>query len=207
MEPSIEPRKEIQEGEYCLLRVMHRHFWVRVIDIDEDGIQLSFPGSDYPIPGMTVEIELHEEDGYTAYPAEVVKGPGETGDGVVVRCLGDGHFIFHRGSVRVTTDLTAQVRDTVHIRQHSAALLNVSGGGALLRTSAPFELGTMVELNLSFPREPRQLIMGTIVHVSDVPQADNQWLFGVNFNGLDPSSHRMIGRFVYERLQETQPEL
>jgi len=202
-----EPRSRLKEDEHCLLRVMHRHFWVRIQSIGDDGLHTTFPGTDYPIPGMEVELEIHEEEGFTSYVTEVIRGPSETaGGGIVLKKPECGHFHQHRGSIRVSTDLTVQLRDQVHVRHYTAALLNLSSGGALVRTDAPLELDTVVELNLSLPQEAVNIVLATVIHLSEAPHSDNQRLYGFRFINIDPSAQHAIGRFVYKRIQEMYPK-
>lgn len=206
MDVDREPRNRLKAGDHCLFHVMNRHFWVHIQAIDDEGIHITFPGSDYPIAGMGVELEVHEEDGFTAYESRVLKGPAEAlGGGVVLNTPDCGHYHQHRGAIRVTTDLTVQLRDQVHVRQYTASLLNLSCGGALVRTDAPLELDTVVELNLSLPQEALNIVLAKVTHLSEVPQNDSQRLLGLRFFNLDPSAHRAIGRYVYKRIQETYP--
>lgn len=200
------PVRELQAGEHCLLRVMNRHFWVRVETVYDSGLRTTFPGTDYPVPGMMVELEIHEESGYTAFVTEVLAGPFETGGGLLLKTPAEGLFHQHRGSIRVSTDLTAQIRDQVHVRHYSADLVNLSGGGALMRTNAPLEMGTTVEVTLSLPGEQRSLVLGVVRHVHDAPgNRPGDRMIGVNFLPLDPGAARSVARFIYQRLVELAP--
>lgn len=201
------PIRELKTGGHCLLRVMRRHFWVRIEAVYDDGVRTSFPATDYPIPGMQVEIELHEENGYTSYVTEVLAGPAEAAGGLLLKTPQEGIFHQHRGRIRVTTDLTAHVRDQIHVRQYSAPVLNLSTGGALIRTDAPVHLGDMLEFHLSLPGERRHLLLGNVAHVfDDGGHHSSQHMVGVRFDDIDPSSEKAIARYVYQRLQATRPE-
>lgn len=200
------PVRDLEAGEHCLLRVMNRHFWVRVETVYDTGLRTTFPGTDYPVPGMKVELEIHEESGYTAFVTEVLAGPFETGGGLLLKTPDEGVFHQHRGSIRVSTDLTVQVRDQVHVRHYSAAMVNLSGGGALLRTIAPLELGTTVEVAISLPGEQRSMVLGVVRHVHSAPGSQpGERMIGVNFLPLDPAPARSIARFIYQRLVELAP--
>jgi len=200
-----DPAHELQAGTHCLLRVMHRHFWVKIKAVYDDGVRTSFPGTDYPVPGMEVELEIHDENGYTSFTTEVLAGPSETGGDLLLETPPQGVYHQHRGNIRVSTDLTARVRDQVHVRQYTAPVLNLSGGGALIRTDGPFNIGNTLEVTLNIPEEAHHLVLGNVVHVDDAPGSTNGNLVGLNFVDLDPSAQRAIHRYVFKRLQQTQP--
>ena len=200
------PIRELQPGGHCLLRVMRRHFWVKIDAVYEDGVRTSFPATDYPIPGMQVEIELHEENGYTSYVTEVLAGPAESGGGLLLKTPEEGVYHQHRGRIRVRTDLTVHVRDQVHVRQYTAPVLNLSTGGALLQTDAPFGMGDTLELHFSLPEEARHLVLGNVAHIFDPEGSGHQKpLVGVRFNELDPGAEKAIARYVYRQIQATRP--
>jgi hypothetical protein len=85
MASAIDFRSGIGVNEYYLIRLMRRHFWVCVTAVDEYGIATTFPGADLPIPGMPIELEVHEEGGYTQFLTEVVEGPMESGGGLLLK--------------------------------------------------------------------------------------------------------------------------
>ncbi len=200
------PIRELQPGSHCLLRVMRRHFWVKIDAVYEDGVRTSFPATDYPVPGMQVEIELHEPEGYTSYVTDVLAGPAESGGGLLLKTPEEGVYHQHRGRIRVRTDLTVHLRDQVHIRQYTAPVLNISTGGALIQTDGPFYVGDTLEVYLSLPHETRHLILGNVAHVFDPDGKGTQKpLIGLRFNDLDPSAEKALTRYVYHKLQESRP--
>ena len=207
MASAIDFQSSIIANEYCLIRLMRRHFWVHVTAIDEHGIATTFPGADLPIPGMPIELEVHEEVGYTQFLTEVVDGPMETGGGLLLKPPLDSYFHKDRGPIRVSTKLTAQLRDSVHVTQYSAQVLNMSGSGVLLRASAPLELDTPIEVTISLPAEADHLLLGQVVHINQAPGAaeDDERLFGLCFGSLDPAAQRALSRYVFRRIQQMRP--
>jgi hypothetical protein len=207
MAAAIDFKSCINVNEYCLIRLMRRHFWVRVVAIDEYGISTTFPGADIPIPGMPIELEVHEEVGYTQFLTEVVDGPIDAAGDLLLKPPLDSYFHKDRGPIRVSTKLTAAIRDSVHVRQFPAHVLNMSSGGVLLRTCAPLDLDTPIELTLDLPTETDHVFLSQIVHISQAPgeAEDDERLFGLYFGSLDPAAERALSRYIFRRIQQMRP--
>ncbi|MCC6143375.1 MAG: hypothetical protein IT368_06180, partial [Candidatus Hydrogenedentes bacterium] len=84
-----------RKGGQCLLILMGQRFLVTILSVEQDRFLLSFPACDFPIDGMHVDLEFHDEDGYVRYESEVLLGPAEAGDGVVVKRPVHLHFNRH----------------------------------------------------------------------------------------------------------------
>jgi Tfp pilus assembly protein PilZ len=194
-------------GTQCMLHVTGRHFLVRVVDVDNDLVRLTFPGKDYPIEGMRGEIQLHDEEGFFYYPVVVVEGPMLKGSGIRVRKMGGLKRSRHREACRVSTDLTVQVKDEAHVRLYNGLLLNVSAGGAFIQTDAPFDYSTTVEITISLPGEPTHGIRSRIVDVLPACETarSTDKRFCVRFLDIDPDAEKSITRYVWERLHQMYP--
>ena len=194
-------------GTQCMLHVTGRHFLVRVVDVDNDLVRLTFPGKDYPIEGMRGEIQLHDEEGFFYYPVVVVEGPMLKGSGIRVRKMGGLKRSRHREACRVPTDLTVQVKDEAHVRLYNALLLNVSAGGAFIQTDAPFDYSTTAEITISLPGEPTHGIRCRIVDVLPACETarSTDKRFCVRFLDIDPDAEKSITRYVWERLHQMYP--
>lgn len=195
----------IEKGQDCLLNVAGRHFKVTILEIRPDAIKVSFPGKDYPADGMGAMLEFHDDTGFYYYAMEVVRGPRTKGDGVVLRGTDEVRRSMHRDHMRMPTDLTVQVKEQIHVRKYDAALVNLSGGGALIHTDAPFDFSTVIELTLSIPGEPAFTILGQIVHVTDQTGPNNRRMYGVRFMDVDPETSAYITRYIWQRLPELYP--
>jgi len=194
---------DVKAGASCLLSVMGQHFMVDIVDVSEEGIRVTFPGHDYPVEGMVVDLEFHDTEGFNHYRTRVTKGPAGKEHGILLRPTKAAGRTQHRDSCRVPTDLTVQVRDQVHVRRYDAALRNLSAGGALLQTRAPFEFDTTLEMTLSLPGEPTHTILAQVLHTNVVPDsASEETLFGVRFVSVDPAVHRSLTRYIWKRLRE-----
>lgn len=197
----------IQAGNRCLINVTGRHFLVEILDVGPDTIRVSFPGADYPIEGMRADIEFHDEAGFYYYSTEVLKGPTPQADGIVLLRPSQLRRSVHRSCCRVSTDLMVRAKDQVHVRRYDAVLVNISTGGALILTEAPFDFSTTVELTLSLPGEPSHTVLGQVVHVVDAPDnARGKQVFGIRFNDLEPEIELSLNRYIWRRLQEIYPQ-
>jgi c-di-GMP-binding flagellar brake protein YcgR len=202
------PAMEMRTGSTCLLNVIGQYFLVDLIEISEDTIRVSFPGTDYPVPGMSVHLDFHDAEGYDSFEAEVLEGPANTDAGLLLTKPTESRRTQHRDACRVPTDLTVQIKDQIHVRRYDAGLLNLSAGGALIETDAPFDFSTTLELTLSLPGEPLLRILGQVVHISDesrAPSPSPTRLLGVRFVSLDPEVRKAISRYAWYRLRELYP--
>jgi PilZ domain len=196
---------DIREGNSCLLSVMNQYFMVDLVAVGEETIRVSFPGRDYPIEGMSVDLEFHDNNGFDSYRTQVVVGPDKSAGSIVLVRPTEPMRNQHRDSCRVPTDLTVQVKDQVHVRRYDASLINLSAGGALLGTDAPFDFSTTVEISLSLPGEATHSVLGHVMHIAEgTPEAQGLGgkLVGARFVGLDPAASRSLNRFIWQRLRD-----
>ena len=195
---------ELSEGGECLLNVLGCHYMVKILEVTADAVRVSFPGRDYPIEGMQAVIEFHDNEGFYYYSTQVVQGPLGEGRGIVLRKPGEVKRSRHRHACRVPTDLTVQVRDRNHMRRYDAALLNISAGGALIETEAPFDFTTDIDLTLSLPGEPTYAIGCHVAHAAPACRGkDGVHRFSMRFVDLDANADYSITRYVWRCLQET----
>lgn len=198
---------EMRKGGTCLLNVIGQYFLVDLIEVGEESIRVSFPGKDYPVAGMVVHLDFHDADGFDSYEAEVLEGPAKGEGGLLLTKPSESRRTQHRDACRVPTDLTVQVKDQVHVRRYDASLLNLSAGGALIETDAPFDFSTTLELTLSLPGESQLRMLGQVVHISEEPSQTfpDGRLFGIRFVSLSPEVRQSISRYAWFRLKELYP--
>jgi len=196
--------EDVRKGSECLLRVFDQRFMVEILEVSQDHIRVSFPASDYPVEGMTVDLEFHDKSGCNLYRSVVREGPkGKRKKELLLdrpTALGRAQ---HRDSCRVNTDLTVQVKDQVRTRRYDAALRDLSCGGALLETEAPFDFDTTVEMTLSLPGELAHTILGRVVHLTDSeqPRRGKRRLVGIEFVGIEPHVAETVSRYIWNRLR------
>ncbi|HIJ64407.1 MAG TPA: PilZ domain-containing protein [Candidatus Hydrogenedentes bacterium] len=199
-------QKDLQKGNSCFLCFAGRHFLVKVLDVDEETVRVSFSGKDYPIEGVYVDLQFHDEEGFTCYHTIVVEGPGD-GRAILLKRPAEAVRNQHRDCCRVSTDLTVQVRDQIHMRKYDAALLNLSTSGAFLCTQAPFDFTTTVEMTLSLPGQPLHTVLAQVMHVADSldHRGDAERFLGVRFLETDALAGGPITKYIRQRLQELHP--
>jgi Tfp pilus assembly protein PilZ len=195
---------ELAEGLQCFLYVTERHFLVRVLALDADTVRVTFPGRDYPVEGMRADMEFHDEDGYCYYPTEVLRGPVAGEEGIVLRRPAEVKRSVHRSTFRIPTDLTVQVKDRDHVRRYNASLQNISAGGALIRSDAPFDFSTTVEMDLSLPGESMHTISCQVAQIlpSGSPQDCHARLICLRFAELAADADLSITHYIWRRLQD-----
>ena len=204
--PAKEPIK-IEKGAECLLNFVGRHFKSRILEVGPETFRVTFPGRDYPVPGLNIVLEFHDDLGFYYMPTLVVEGPQNQPGGITLRKAAEVKRSTHRDSFRVPTDLTVRVRDHIHVRRYDAALVNISAGGALLRSDAPWDFSSTLEITLSLPGEPLYTLLGQVMHIATCTRCGQQpeRVFGVKFIGIDPEIERAVTRYIFTRLPELYP--
>jgi c-di-GMP-binding flagellar brake protein YcgR len=201
---------DLQKGNSCLLTAMGQHFLVEVLDIGQERVRVSFPGSDYPVQGMMVDLEFHDKSGFNRYRAEIIAGPQETEDeGIVLSLPRAASRSQHRDSCRVPTDLTVQLKSAERPRWFTGSLLNISAGGALVETEATFGIGATAQLMLSLPGEPNRELVTEVVHVNDAVEKrrdDERHVVGLRFVSPDRTVAESLTRYIWKRLRDLYAE-
>ncbi|MBI2425471.1 MAG: PilZ domain-containing protein [Candidatus Hydrogenedentes bacterium] len=191
-------------GNRCLLMLMKERFLVSVLSVDDVTVRVSFPTRDFPIEGMYVELEFHDANGYTRYETEVLKAPEGVGDGLILKRPFEHLRTHHRSSWRVPVEFDADVKSHVHPRKYSCRVLNLSIGGMLLSTHAPFELGETVESTFEIPGSVRDTLTAKVVHV-DRADGEENGMIGLEFISPDPVLSKSISQYIWGRVKELHP--
>lgn len=190
-------------GEYLLAKVGGTQFMVRVLSTDANTMRISFPGSDNPLENTWLDLELHDEDGILSFRGRVLEGTRERGSGLLLEYPSTGIYRLHRDAFRVPTDLVAQVRDESEARRYSAAVVNLSSGGALLEMDAPIGEQSVIAMLLSIPRERHCRLTGEVVHMRQQRRTPLtvKGLFGVRFVDPEQPARESLSHYVGERLR------
>lgn len=180
---------------------------VKIVDVTNDTIRVTFPGIDYLVAGMLLDLEFHDLTGFSYYQARVLEGPRKVGDGILLEKPSDAKRIRHRDSCRVSTDLSAELNDQAHVKTHPARIKNLSTSGALIETEAHFELDTPLEVKLTLPDNTTHDIIVQIVHVNDMAQSESEPVhsYGTRFVGYEPGTGRDITRYIWAQLKTLYP--
>jgi len=194
------------EGAQCLLRVMDQQFWVRVTEVGEEAVRVSFPGHDYPLEGMTVELEVHEEDGYRIFKTRMTGRGANFDEGIILAFPMKQQQRVHRTTARVETNLPIEIKDTASTRKYSGVLTNLSQSGGQFITEGPFDFDSTIELALNLPGEPTHTLLGQVRHV-DAERGSGQRTIGIRFISPDAESTAAVERYIVRLLREQYPSM
>lgn len=206
-EPEVEP--EITVGGNCLLTVTDRLFMVEIVEVNDETIRVSFPGIDYPVDGMLVELEFHDHTGFSVFQAKVITGPRRDGDGILLELPTVSRRQQHRESARIPTDLSAQIKDPAQADKFDGRILNLSTGGALIETEAKFNLGDTIEIIAHLPERPETILAARILYIPEPRETDQGVMnvYGTSFVSFEPGAGRALTRYIWDRLRELYPSV
>lgn len=189
-------------GKTCYLLVMGSRFLSEIRGVAEDTIWVSFPGVDYPIEGMGVELEFHDLDGLVRYHTRVAIGPKEPGDGIVLQRAEAATRLKHRRSWRVPVDLPAQIPAGDDGPVQQARLLDLSGEGALLEAAAGLEIGSAITLSFTLPEQPSHAFNARIIHSGEAEQP-GQCHYGLLFTEVSHEARESLTWFLWGEIKRT----
>ncbi len=98
------------EGTRALLILMGQRFLVTVLNANTDTLRVSFPVQDFPLEGMYVNLEFHDDLGYVTYETEVIESPKQAGDGLLIRRPPESVRTHHRTAWRVSADFRVEIK-------------------------------------------------------------------------------------------------
>jgi len=174
---------------------MGQRFLVEILDVAQDTIAVSAPGSDYPIDGMGVTLEFHEFGSVVSYHTRVVVGPRQKGDPVILQRMAGLARKHHRRAWRVSLDAYAHLRRHGDIHYQAARIVNISTEGALIETSADLELNDLFDLRLALPGEPSHWVLGRVIRAE--PSESDARQFGVLFVELSVAAKRSLTTHIW----------
>lgn len=194
-------------GNRCLLLLMGQRYLVSIQATTDDSVMVSFPIRDFPVEGMRVELEFHDTEGYTRFESEVITAPKEVGDGLELRRPPEIVRTYHRGSWRVPVDFKANVKGHVHPRRLKVPVINLSTGGLLFLSDAPFENGDMLDAILPILGPDDDALTCKVVHRADAGRSMGGVVqVGATFISPDPTTIKSISNYIHDRLKELGPE-
>ena len=201
------PGSHFQVGNRALLVLMGQRYLVSIVSVMDEAIRLTFPVSDFPLEGMYVNLEFHDDQGYSTYESEVIASPREPGDGLLVRRPPDSLRTHHRSSWRVSADFVVEMKNHVHPRRVEAPVINISAGGMLVRADAQLNFGDNVELHFDLPGDARKYALAQVVHVNTPEESRGQVpLIGLRFVSPENSLTRAITTYIWRRLRQAHPQ-
>lgn len=195
-------------GNRALLTFMQQRFLVSLLQVSDEVVRVSFPVSDFPVEGMFVNLEFHDATGYTTFETEVLEKPQIAGDGLLLRRPILSARMHHRMSWRVPADFHADLRHHVHPRHVDAPVINVSAGGVLVRTDAPFEAGDNVDVTLKLIDGKQQTFVGRVIHTRPAddlggrPGRGHAAFVGIGFVEMAPELQQVLSAYIWRRVRD-----
>ncbi|MBI2433039.1 MAG: PilZ domain-containing protein [Candidatus Hydrogenedentes bacterium] len=207
MAPEAEINPHFDIGNRALLVFMGQRFLVTILSSDAEKIRISFPVSDFPIEGMYVTLEFHDETGFASYETEVVEAARQPGDGLALKRPPAMTRTHHRTSWRIPADFSVEMKDHVHPRRTEAPVINLSAGGLLVRSAVAFDAGDNMDLYFRLPGDEQpHAAVGQVVYVNAAPlPKDKAYQVGIKFVGADPVVSRSVSQYIWRRLRELHP--
>jgi len=204
------PRHEscLMKGSKGFLRVMGYPFLVEVLGVEGKQIWVSFPGADYPVEGMGAQLEFHQDTGYVLYHTQVVRGPRQLGDGVIVERSETSDERRHRANWRVPTNLAVVIQEAGSGTRYSAIMENLSAGGLLLRAYANLNLKNLLNVTFELEDGEEHTVVGKVVYAaeeSSLSRRPNQE-YGVSFVEVPNAARRAITLFLYAKIRQLYPK-
>ena len=186
---------------------MGRRYLVAILHVSTDTLRISFPMIEMPLKGVCVDLEFHDEDGYTSYESEVLEDPAGVGEGLLLRQSPQMVRNRHRGSWRIPVRMKATIKGQVHPRRDEVNVVNMSAGGMLVRTERLLTMGDLVDIAFALPSEAPDTLVAEVVHVSETEgKPSPEDLMGLRFVSPDPTTIRAITRYLWQRIREMHPE-
>ncbi|MFM1919890.1 MAG: PilZ domain [Candidatus Hydrogenedentota bacterium] len=206
--PSQSVDTHFTKGQRCILLIMDERFLATVLSVKDDQLRVSYPSAHFPIEGMYVLLEFHDEDGYSLYESEVLETPRDHGDGLVLRMPHANRRTSHRRTWRVPADLVAQLKDHVHPKRHEARVTNISAGGMQIETDADLGIGHNIDLDVELPGRGKHRLLGAVAHVMVAEDARNRHLSvaGVRFINPEPETSRAITEYIWKQVHKLHPK-
>ncbi len=194
----------ITEGARALLLVLDQRCLVSVLKVREDSILLTSPTRQFPIEGMQITLEFHDDIGYTSYVAEVLREPRDIGDGLLVSLPKNVRINRHREFWRVPVNLKATMKSHVHPKRVSGEVNNLSAGGILVNTANRFEDDEVLDIIIDLPGMENEVMVGKVIHSAPGRLKNAQFQVGISFISPDPVLLGFITKYIRNRIWEME---
>ncbi len=192
--------KPFEVGNTCYLRVMDRRYLSEIRGVAKDTVWVSFPGANYPIEGMGVELEFHAFDGFVRYHTRVAIGPKKKGDGIVLQRTEAATRLKHRRSWRVPVSLPARIQSGDDVSVQRGRILDLSSEGALLQAMAGIGVGSPIAVDFALPGKPRLLVRAMVIHSGEAKKA-GQRCYGLRFTEIPPEARDSLTWFLWGKIK------
>ena len=204
----LENSLHFRKGERFILLIMGDRYLVSVLDVEPERLRVSYPSAHFPVEGMYVILEFHDDEGYSTYESEVLETPREPGDGLILRRPHADRRASHRRAWRVASDFKAVIKDHVHPQRHEVTVTNVSAGGMQIATEVDLGIGHNLDIEFDLPGRGRHKVLGAVVHlmVEDAPQRKAETRAGIRFINPDNETTKAMIEFIWLQVHRLHPE-
>lgn len=197
----------IEMGARLLMNVAGQHFMVQVTHLTDKEVRVTFPGIDYPVEGMLVALEVHDDKGFSRYQTRVIEGPRKEGDGVLLERTSIEYWQQHRDSYRIETNLEAKLQLDGQDGEDPGTVTNISTGGVLVDCERKFELNSLLKLRFVLPNGAAAALTVKVLHVGKPREVNSRTLYtyGTNYESYEPGTGHVVTNYIRDRLKELYP--
>lgn len=185
----------------------HRHF-AEILGVSENTIWTSFPSIGECVEDVGIDVQLGVDLNGPVYHTQVVIGPREPGDGIVLRRTASAVRTHGRDVWRVPTRLRARYGAGVPAPWFDGTIANLSLHGALVAGAAAFQLGDHLSIEVQLKDDVRHILPSIVVHRNapqQFKQSERHW-FGLRFDSIEPEVTRDLTWYLWKRVHRLYPD-
>jgi hypothetical protein len=179
-----------------------------ILGVSENTIWTSFPPIDLNTEDLGIDVQLGGSTEGPLYHTQVVIGPRNPGDGIVLRRTASAVRVHGRDVWRVPTRLRARYGAGDSAPWFDGTIANLSLQGALLAGTAEFRIGDHLAIDVGFKSEVRCSFPGMVVHTNPPDQfkrSARHW-FGVRFDPMDAQTTKDLTWYLWKRVRRLYPD-
>lgn len=179
---------------------------VTILEVFQDTVAVSAPEGALPAKGVGVTLEVPTLDGTFCYHTHVATAPCAGDEMLLLRRCASVKRFDRRRTWRVPLHTRTKISRQDETRAFSAFVVDVSAEGALLHTSAHFELGEVVTFRLHMPDEMPHQVSAKIIRIKETSR-DQQiaYSLGVIYQDISGPARKALTFFIWKRLLELFP--
>ncbi|MBX3180982.1 MAG: PilZ domain-containing protein [Candidatus Hydrogenedentes bacterium] len=203
------PANPIHTGNTAFLFMMDQRFLVQIRGVDRIQIWVSFPGVNYPVPGLGGRLEFHHDRGFVAYNVQVLRYADRPEDGLILERSESAERRTHRSAWRVPTEIPVRFRTLDAPDPRAAVMEDLSADGCQLRADALLAVRTPIELRFALDRQHGELVSeGRICYVQEETslRAPASLRYGVRFTSMSGETRRLLTLFLYHHVRRLYPK-
>jgi c-di-GMP-binding flagellar brake protein YcgR len=201
--PAAEASQHFRKGERCILLIMGERYLVTLLEVDEEKLRVTYPSAHFPVEGMYVILEFHDEEGFSTYESEVLETPKDYGDGLVLKRPHADVRASHRRTWRAPAGFNAEIKAHVHPKRQNVKVIDVSAGGMQIESGGDWGLGHNLDIEFDLPGRGHHKVLGVVAHI--LRREDTQRI-GVRFINPEPETTHALVEYIWLQIHRTHPE-